>query len=230
MIATVSMDPRVEKYTNGQCYNISINGNVNLKQQLFRLPTKKAKIEEWANNGKRKESNKAIAITSIESLGYSTPMTCFMVDNDEHLFLMNDYIVTHNTRIAVAQAVKCSIPIQWDLKKQKWAYSGCDEISGICTTEMGFDETQTMILATIAGIDESKIIESTMTDAEKKRVYQAAQILAKYEKNLYIWRMPDPNIKQLISGVRKMRLTHNLDNLFNSKDCVIPFQSVAGVI
>ena len=95
---------------------------------------------------------------------------------------------------------------------------------------MGFDETQTMILATISGVDESKIIESTMTDAEKKRVFQAAQILAKYEKNLYIWRMPDPNIKQLISGVRKMRLTHNLDNLFNSKDCVIPFQSVAGVI
>ena len=77
---------------------------------------------------------------------------------------------------------------------------------------MGFDETQTIILATISGVDESNIIESTMTDAEKRRVFQAAQILAKYEKNLYIWRMPDPNIKQLISGVRKMRLTHNLDN------------------
>ena len=25
-------------------------------------------------------------------------MTCFLVDNDEHLFLMNDFIVTHNTR------------------------------------------------------------------------------------------------------------------------------------
>ena len=126
---------------------------------------------------------------------------------------------------------KCSIPIQWDLKKQKWTYSGCDEISGICTTEMGFDETQTIILATISGVDESNIIESTMTRCRKEAsASSGTKILAKYEKNLYIWRMPDPNIKQLISGVRKMRLTHNLDNLFNSKDCVIPFQSVAGVI
>lgn len=30
------------------------------------------------------------------------PMTCILVDNDEHLFLANDFIVTHNTYLAIA--------------------------------------------------------------------------------------------------------------------------------
>lgn len=32
-------------------------------------------------------------------MNYKEDMTCFYVDNEEHLFLMNDYIVTHNTRV-----------------------------------------------------------------------------------------------------------------------------------
>lgn len=155
-----------------------------------------------------------IKITNIRSLGYSTPMTCFMVDNSEHLFLMNDYIVTHNTRMAIAQAVNMSIPVSWDIMNRKWVYSGADEKVGICSTELQVDEMQTIILATISGVDEDHILECTMTDEEKKRVRTAAAILKKYEGNLTLWRMPDPNIKQIVSGVRRMKLTHQLDALF----------------
>lgn len=38
-----------------------------------------------------------VAIFKIEYLGYKTPMRCIYVDDPEHLYLTNDYIVTHNT-------------------------------------------------------------------------------------------------------------------------------------
>ena len=48
------------------------------------------------------ESNKEIPSVYIESvvdMKKTVPMTCIMVENEEHLFLMNDFIVTHNTQI-----------------------------------------------------------------------------------------------------------------------------------
>jgi hypothetical protein len=43
-------------------------------------------------------------IINIKCLNYYDEMVCFLVDNHEHLFLMNDYIVTHNTRTMIADA------------------------------------------------------------------------------------------------------------------------------
>ena len=45
-------------------------------------------------------------------------MTCFYVDNDEHLFLMNDYIVTHNTRTMIADACNCACDKIYDVISQ----------------------------------------------------------------------------------------------------------------
>lgn len=40
-----------------------------------------------------------LLITSIKELDYDTEMVCIYVDNDEHLYLTEDYIVTHNTTL-----------------------------------------------------------------------------------------------------------------------------------
>lgn len=40
-----------------------------------------------------------LSITNIEELDYDTEMVCILVDNEEHLYLTEDYIVTHNTTI-----------------------------------------------------------------------------------------------------------------------------------
>lgn len=49
-------------------------------------------------NGRLKDR---IKISKIEDLGYEEKMTCFLVDNEEHLFLTEHFICTHNTHTLV---------------------------------------------------------------------------------------------------------------------------------
>ena len=70
------------------------------KADLFSLSRKK----EICENGAKADSHRhydRIQITDIKALGYKAPMTCIMVDNEEGLFLCNDYIVTHNTTLSM---------------------------------------------------------------------------------------------------------------------------------
>lgn len=45
-----------------------------------------------------------IAITDIKKLDEEVEQVCFAVDNPEHLFLVGDYVVTHNTLVATMPA------------------------------------------------------------------------------------------------------------------------------
>lgn len=94
-IVTIEEDKR-DKYTLGICYTLHIQGKIENKKKLFKLSRKLERFNNLENSIYLKDN---IAITKIEKTGIKTKMTCFLVDNDEHLFLMNDYIVTHNTRV-----------------------------------------------------------------------------------------------------------------------------------
>ena len=74
-------------------YLVSVYGNPQIKQQLFTLEYKKEQAK--ITNKRQFNTNAIIDIRPTETL---KPMTCFLVDNEEHLFLAKDYIVTHNTR------------------------------------------------------------------------------------------------------------------------------------
>lgn len=45
-------------------------------------------------------SDQYIEIVSIKDMGYKESMRCIYVDNPDHLYITNDYIVTHNTTLA----------------------------------------------------------------------------------------------------------------------------------
>jgi hypothetical protein len=97
-ISTILTDTRVEKYTKEEAYKLSINISNLEKEKLFWLPRKK-EIALSIKEEKQHRNYDKTTISNIESLGYEEEMTCFYVDNEEHLFLMNDFIVTHNTRL-----------------------------------------------------------------------------------------------------------------------------------
>ena len=95
IISTITEDRR-NKYTNGICYNLIINTTNENKVELFWLPRKK-EIALSVKDKKQSKRYDRTSIREIKNLNYETEMVCFEVDNEEHLYLMNDFIVTHNT-------------------------------------------------------------------------------------------------------------------------------------
>jgi hypothetical protein len=86
-----------EVYPN---YTVSISTYAEIKKELLSLPRKRDKIDT-----NRKELNyDKLKVTSIKKLDEVTEMTCIMVDNEEHLYQTEDYIVTHNTTLAIQMA------------------------------------------------------------------------------------------------------------------------------
>ena len=94
-ISTLHTDKR-DKYTNNICYSLYINIPNEEKYKLFSLKRKKEIAEKLPPSNFYYNKTQ---IKDIQKLNYQEEMTCFLVDNEEHLFLINDFIVTHNTSL-----------------------------------------------------------------------------------------------------------------------------------
>ena len=92
--ATYVQDKRINKYRSKECFQISIQCDINTKKKLFTLPRKLNRIKNIYSYDKNK--NSTVSIVNVEYVGKSE-MKCIYVDNNEHLYLTNDFIVTHNT-------------------------------------------------------------------------------------------------------------------------------------
>ena len=181
-------------------YKIEITGTPEDKLKLFKLKRKHDLIEFWYNNGKRKELNLFNPIVKIEKLNYSEEMTCFYVDNEEHLFLMNDYIVTHNTRSMIADACSIACNKIYNLETKQWEDNGTREPTQFITTEQEEDEIQTMMIAFLSGVNEDHILENTYVGDEWERVSEAAAILSK--SPLYIKKLPDFSLQDIENTIK----------------------------
>lgn len=78
-------------------YVVRINVPHNIKPNFFRLHRKKDIAIEASKLPDRRKNYDRIAIVDIQKLEEKTEQVCFTVDNPEHLFLVGNYVVTHNT-------------------------------------------------------------------------------------------------------------------------------------
>lgn len=196
------------------CYNIEIIGRPDDKVKLFKLPRKKELIEQWYNSDIRKEFNEFNPIVEIGSCGYTEEMTCFYVDNKEHLFLTNDYIVTHNTRQAVGDACLIAFPFRYEELKDSWVQIGNGKPVLFIATEQSIIEIQKMILAYLTGFNESKFRYGNFTPKEERILRQAVWIMEQYKENFFIVQMPNPRIDLVKNLVREQTLLHNIKYVF----------------
>ena len=77
-------------------YEISVLIENDKKKELFTLPRKRDIADKAYGVSKYRDYDR-ISIISATPTGNKKDMVCFYVDNPEHLYLTNDYIVTHNT-------------------------------------------------------------------------------------------------------------------------------------
>lgn len=89
-----------EQYKSDQ-YMIRVNVPNEIKYKFFRLGRKKQIAEEAAKFNRRKDYN-FISIIDIKKLDIQEEQICFTVENLERLFLIDQYVVTHNTLTCVA--------------------------------------------------------------------------------------------------------------------------------
>lgn len=88
----------LEEKKNGR---LSYQVNIRYKKssELFRLPKKK---ERTKDDGQYSEHLK-LRIDKIESIGFKEAQ-CISIDHSEHLYVTDDFIVTHNTFMSLATA------------------------------------------------------------------------------------------------------------------------------
>lgn len=79
------------------CYSIVFKGKADKLGRIVTLPRKKQIV---LDNFSVKHNYDQVPIVAINDLHEEREMTCLYVDSDSHLFLANDYIVTHNTTFA----------------------------------------------------------------------------------------------------------------------------------
>ena len=91
------------KYNFENSYVIKIDVPDNIKKKLFKHP--KESIKDVLDNSNNTSDDYGIVeIESVRKLDEQNEQTCFVVDNDEHLFLIGGYVVTHNTLTATCPA------------------------------------------------------------------------------------------------------------------------------
>ena len=83
------------RYESGVCWDISIQTNDIIFSSQKHLSRYYANLEKYKNKN-REYKHDFIRIVSIEYIG-DMEAQCIMVSNKDHLYVTNDYIVTHNT-------------------------------------------------------------------------------------------------------------------------------------
>ena len=213
IIASITTTSKDYYYTSKKLFTVLICDE-EIINKLFKLKQKKEKNIDCFKYTKKTTQYDRDSIIRIEETNDYAKMTCFYVDNKEHLFLTDRCIVTHNTRNLVGDACHIAYPIRYNSLNGAWEYHGNSEKTLFIATEQSFDEIQTLILAYLTDINEDRIILGNYTEDEKVRLQKAIYIMNEYKDNFLISRIPNPDITQIKSIVRQNYIVHNIENVF----------------
>lgn len=117
------------------------------------------------------------------------------------------------SRIALGHAGVLAFDTIYDLEKKEWIRSGSNEKTLYITTEMEYDEIQTLLIAYLSGVNEDIILNGNYMGDEEERVDEAIRIV-ETNKNLYIDHLPNFDIAKIKARIRMHAVRHNVKYVF----------------
>ena len=147
------------------------------------------------------QNRSKVAIESITPTDEYVDMTCFTVDNKDALFLCGDYVVTHNTRMMIADACTFACKKIYDVEKKAWQEKDYAVPTLFIATEQDIREIQSMLVAFVADVDEEHILTGKYEDGEWERVQEAAQVIK--ESPLYVEELPDFSMQDIEKVIKR---------------------------
>lgn len=114
-----------EYFHQSDLYEVIFNIPNEEKQKLFRCKRKKEIALEAAKHPKKRHYDR-IPIVEIRDLGYEEEMVCFTVTSPDHTYLVENYVVTHNTMISKAVAKEAGmnfVALNLNRIMEKWVGS-----------------------------------------------------------------------------------------------------------
>src|SRR5258708_867024 len=151
----------------------------NSNELFFTLAEKQAR----AKNGKRV---KRLTFTSIERTR-SAPAQCIMVSHSSHLYVTDNYVVTHNTALALNLAHNVAL--------------GAKEPVLIFSLEMSKDQLADRLLSMESGVDAWALRTGNLTDADFEKIGQALGTLG--EAPIFIDDVPGISVSDLRTKARR---------------------------
>lgn len=130
-------------------------------QKIFSLPRKIEKAKSFQNY-QYKRNHLFDSIVAIEETNDFEEMTCFLVDAEDHLYLTNDYIVTHNTRL-LTEKVKQSI----DAGKNTVAFTFTNMAAAEMRARVGYQNNEKLFIGTIHSYCAHLLLRRGVTEALK---------------------------------------------------------------
>lgn len=119
-----------------------------------------------------------VKITKVEKLDEIKEQVCFTVDNEEHLFLVGNFVVTHNTRQAIMDMCKVTCSEIY-ITGRGWQSLGPSYPGLFISTELDKEEVQLIMLAFLTGIPDTEIKNGNYDAGTYERLRKGIEVLKK---------------------------------------------------
>jgi replicative DNA helicase len=137
---------------------------------------------------------KRLTVASIQPTRV-TETQCIAVTHPDHTYITDDYIVTHNTSLALGFASNAAIKFK--------------AASAIFSLEMSKSQLAARLLSTESGIETQRLRSGQLTDAESRKLGHALGLLA--EAPIYIDDTPGISVTNLRAKTRRLHAEVPLD-------------------
>lgn len=114
--ASITMDSRTEKYSNGECFHIHIHCPDADKSKLFMMKPSSVTKAKRAKDYKTRR-RETLRMVKVEYVG-KTSQRCILIDDPRHVYITENYIPTHNTHL-----------VKYLVDKYEWDRSECYIVS-----------------------------------------------------------------------------------------------------